>query len=80
MPNVSNLTLKDDDCNNQIKLRQEIGLKNEKVILFVGRLIDLKGVQFLLKAFQKLQQRMDNVVLIIVGDRRCLVKNWRICL
>jgi len=71
MPNVSNLTLKDDDYNNQIKLRQELGLKDEKVILFVGRLIDLKGVQFLLKAFSKLQQRMDNVVLIIVGDGSC---------
>jgi glycosyltransferase involved in cell wall biosynthesis len=28
-------------------------------------------VQFLLKAFSKLQQRMDNVVLIIVGDGSC---------
>jgi glycosyltransferase involved in cell wall biosynthesis len=71
MPNVSNLTLKDEDYNNQIKLSQEIGLKDEKVILFVGRLIDLKGVQFLLKAFSKLQQRIDNVVLIIVGEGSC---------
>ena len=71
MPNVSNLTLKDDDYNNLIKIREEMGLKNEKVILFVGRLIDLKGVQFLLKAFSKLRQRMENVILIIVGNGSC---------
>lgn len=71
MPNVSNLTLKDDDYNNLIKIREEMGLKNEKVILFVGRLINLKGVQFLLKAFSKLRQRMENVILIIVGNGSC---------
>jgi glycosyltransferase involved in cell wall biosynthesis len=71
MPNVSNLTLKDDDYNNLIKIREEMGLKNEKVILFVGRLINLKGLQFLLKAFSKLRQRMENVILIIVGNGSC---------
>ncbi len=71
MPNVSNLTLKDDDYNNLIQIREEMGLEDEKVILFVGRLINLKGVQFLLKAFSKLQQRIKNVTLIIVGEGSC---------
>ncbi len=71
MPNVSNLTCKDDDQPNMIKIREEIGLKDEKVILFAGRLIELKGVKFLLKAFSKLIQTMDNVALVIVGDGEC---------
>ncbi len=71
MPNVSNLTFKEEDYNNQIKIRQMMGLNDEKVILFVGRLINLKGVQFLLNAFSKLQKKIDNIVLVIVGDGSC---------
>lgn len=68
MPNVSNLTLKDADHPNMIKIREEMGLKDEKVILFAGRLIELKGVEFLLKAYSKLHNTMKNNVLVIVGD------------
>ena len=71
MPNVSNLTIKDSDYPNMNRIRDEMGLKDEKVILLVGRLIELKGVKFLLKAFSKLIQRMDDVVLVIVGDGEC---------
>lgn len=71
MPNVSNLTLKKDDYHKKDKLCRELDLKDEKVILFVGRLIDLKGIQYLLKAFQKLQDGMNDVVLVIVGDGEC---------
>jgi len=53
------------------RISDEMGLKDEKVILLVGRLIELKGVKFLLKAFSKLIQRMDDVVLVIVGDGEC---------
>jgi glycosyltransferase involved in cell wall biosynthesis len=71
MPNVSNLTIKDSDYPNMNRISDEMGLKDEKVILLVGRLIELKGVKFLLKAFSKLIQRMDDVVLVIVGDGEC---------
>lgn len=37
----------------------------------MGRLIDLKGVQYLIKAFHKLQKEMDDVALIIVGEGEC---------
>lgn len=40
---------------------------NEKVILFVGRLTENKGVVNLLKAFQKVKACQDNVRLVIVG-------------
>jgi glycosyltransferase involved in cell wall biosynthesis len=68
MPNISNITLKDQDFENQKIIKNKLSLKNEKVVLFVGRLIDLKGVQFLLLSIQKLIEKMDNVVLLIVGD------------
>jgi len=68
MPNVSNLTIKKDDFTNQDIICRELNLNEKKVILFVGRLIYLKGVQYLIKAFHKLQKEIDNVVLVIVGE------------
>jgi glycosyltransferase involved in cell wall biosynthesis len=68
MPNVSNITLKEDDYYNRDKIIQENELKEKKIVLFVGRLIDLKGVQYLLPAIAQLKEKMDNVVLFILGD------------
>lgn len=48
---------------------------NEKIILFVGRLDDIKGVDHLIQAFKKLLQERKDCRLIIVGDgeyARCL--------
>jgi glycosyltransferase involved in cell wall biosynthesis len=72
MPNVSNLVLKDDDYSNRDKIIKELELENKKIILFVGRLIPLKGVQYLLKAFHKLLKKMDNAVLVVVGNGECM--------
>lgn len=41
---------------------------NKKVILFVGRLDEIKGVEFLISAFLKLQEDIDDSVLVIIGD------------
>ncbi|OPY25676.1 MAG: Trehalose synthase [Methanobacterium sp. PtaU1.Bin242] len=71
MPNVSNLMIKKDDYTNRDMIRSELNLNEKKIILLVGRLIDLKGVQYLIKAFHKLQKKMDDVVLIIVGEGEC---------
>lgn len=72
MPNVSNLVLKDDDYYNKDKLARELDIKDKKIILFVGRLIPLKGVQYLLKAFNKLHEKIEYAVLIIVGEGECM--------
>lgn len=71
MPNVSNITLKDQDYHHRDMIIQENNLKGKKIVLFVGRLIDLKGVQYLLPAFAKLRQKMENVVLFILGEGEC---------
>lgn len=43
--------------------------RDQKInILFVGRLDKRKGIEYLLKAFQRLAQDMNNIRLIIVGD------------
>lgn len=42
--------------------------QNEKIILFVGRLDKLKGIKYLLKAFQKIHDLYNDSRLWIVGD------------
>lgn len=49
--------------------REELGLKREtKIIGCVGRLIELKGHAFLIRAFALLSHRIRDAVLLIVGD------------
>ena len=71
MPNVSNIALKDQDYLLKDQIIRENKLEGKKVVLFVGRLIDLKGVQYLLPAFAKLKKKMNNVELFILGDGEC---------
>lgn len=59
MPNVSNISA---DI-------QPIRKNNvNKQVLYVGRLIERKGVIFLLEAFKKLNSVLDNIQLVIVGS------------
>jgi glycosyltransferase involved in cell wall biosynthesis len=71
MPNVSNLTIKEEDYVNRNIIQRDLDLKDKKIILFVGRLINLKGVQYLLEAFSRLQDKIGDLALIIVGDGEC---------
>ena len=68
MPNVSNIEHTEDDELNRNIIETDLKLVDKKVVLFVGRLIDLKGVDFLIKAFHKLLARQENAVLLVVGD------------
>lgn len=58
MPNVSNISRSPPQIEKD---------KKNKTILYVGRLITRKGVIYLLDAYKKLTQDMDNTRLIIVG-------------
>jgi len=49
------------------KLKGEIGVKNKSVILYVGRLIEIKGLKYLIRAYSQLKPEID-VALFIVGD------------
>ena len=51
--------------------REKLGLDpDETIVLYAGRLIELKGVQDLIEAFEKVQQRNpeQQIRLLIVGD------------
>ena len=50
-------------------IREEL-LKNreEKILLFVGRLVKQKNIPFLLKCFQKITQGFSNTRLVMVGE------------
>jgi glycosyltransferase involved in cell wall biosynthesis len=49
------------------KIKDELGIGNKKVILYVGRLIKLKGVNFLIEAFAKMRAEIKDVHLLIIG-------------
>ena len=47
-------------------LRERLGLGDHKIVLYLGRLDEEKGVEYLINAFALV--KADNVVLLIVGD------------
>ena len=54
--------------SDQDAARAELGLKDERIILFVGRLEPLKGVDILINAAAMLESDVDCSVLIVGGD------------
>lgn len=71
MPNVSNISLSPEECIKEDEIRNKLNLNNEKIVLYVGRLIKRKGVDYLIKAFDKLRNDIENSVLMIIGDGNC---------
>jgi len=43
-------------------------LKEKKIILFLGRLVPYKGVEYLLAAFPEVKKKIPEAYLLIVGD------------
>jgi len=61
-PNVSRI-------DTQSKFQDiESELKGKKVILYLGRLVRYKGADYLIRAFCKIEQERNDVVLLIGGD------------
>lgn len=48
--------------------RPDPSAKREPVVLFVGRLVEKKGCEYLIRAMSKVQALMPEVELVIVGD------------
>ena len=59
MPNVSNISGYDENIKRS---------HDNKKILYVGRLIPRKGVDYLIKAYSKLKRQINNIELIIIGS------------
>jgi len=49
-------------------LMREYNLKNKRIILFVGRLVKYKGIEYLLKAMKTVIPAFKSICLLIVGD------------
>ncbi len=49
------------------RLRKNYDIDNEKVVLFVGRLTKIKGVENLVRSFYALSKNMEDVKLVILG-------------
>jgi spore coat protein SA len=49
------------------ELLNRLGYQNKKMIVYVGRLVDIKGVHHLLQAMQKVAAAVPEAVLMVVG-------------
>jgi glycosyltransferase involved in cell wall biosynthesis len=50
------------------KIVEEYNLEGKRILLFVGRIVALKGIDRLLHAFANVVPQIDNAMLIIVGE------------
>ena len=58
--------LNEQECENE-KRKMAFG-KDEKVILFVGRLDEIKGVSLIIQAFKGIREKLPDAHLLLVGD------------
>ncbi|MFQ5671475.1 MAG: glycosyltransferase [Nitrospinales bacterium] len=56
-----------DDSMDQQTARQELGIGEGKIILYVGKLSEKKGVTYLMRAFSQVGKECSDVSLVIVG-------------
>ncbi len=66
MPNASNFS-GDENISQKEVFSENPEFKDKKIILFVGRLVEQKGVNYLLKAFLRIKKEIENTVLVIIG-------------
>ncbi len=48
--------------------KKDLGLAGKKIILYVGRLIEIKGIRYLIQAYEKLRNEYTDICLVLVGD------------
>ncbi|AAM31802.1 putative glycosyltransferase [Methanosarcina mazei Go1] len=49
-------------------LKKKYKLEDEKIILFLGRVVKIKGLDYLIEAFSRLERDDKNIFLLIAGD------------
>lgn len=49
-------------------LKRKYGIKQKFIVLFVGRLVEVKGCEYLIQGFKAVINSFNNVQLVIVGD------------
>ena len=58
-----------EGARNKSDLKEKFGLKDYRVVLFVGRLSVKKGVHVIIKAMEKVMEAHRDVALVIVGSK-----------
>lgn len=53
---------------NKEELKIKYGVNSKFVVLFVGRLVDVKGCEYLIRSFRYVVDKFDSVQLIIIGN------------
>lgn len=61
-------TIKYKHNNNKLLLRKKYNVKSKNVILFIGRIVEKKGVKYLIKALPDILMKYPDTELIICGD------------
>jgi glycosyltransferase involved in cell wall biosynthesis len=68
IPHGSNDLFYTDKRMSKEVAKEQLGLfRGKKVILFFGLIKRYKGLEHLIEAFQEVKERLDNVILLIVG-------------
>ena len=68
MPYASNIVIREDDYQEAKRTRDALDIGAKKVILYVGRLVKQKGVDYLLEAFSMMRKEWEDIALLIVGE------------
>jgi len=68
LPNASTIKFDEGTLQKVIKFKESYEIADKEIILYVGRLVERKGVEYLIKAFAKLRSERDDVVLVVAGD------------
>jgi len=53
--------------NLSIRKRKPLKMRDKKIVLYIGRLIRRKGIDYLIRSFRNLSIKIENALLIIVG-------------
>ncbi len=56
---------------NQDVLKDRHGLPGKTVLLFIGRLVEKKGIDYLLRAMETIVDKHSNLHLVIAGEGQC---------
>jgi glycosyltransferase involved in cell wall biosynthesis len=56
------------DPPERTRLLAEYGITRSRIILYVGRLVERKGVRVLIEAFKKIKATAPDIALVLVGD------------
>ncbi len=68
IPNATDYVYPSDSQQRIENLRKQYDIKDEKILLFVGRLVLQKNILFIAEALAKLKQKGDKFKMFFVGD------------